>query len=151
MSSTAHLVYVSLSRLTQSCCICRHRGTLFSMERLKDYKSIGAVLTYIVIAQFGVFSSKTIAAPTQDVGMGFFLAFMVAAFIFIHQSYNDYKKGIEHFAVALVFGSALSVLLGHYWGNIGFDQLLSTGYFATDSLVALTSSLSVSLFMGSKG
>ncbi len=126
-------------------------SSIFSIDKLKDDKNIGAVLTYLVIAQFGVFSSKTISAPTEIVGMGFFAIFLVAALLFIHQSYHDYKRGIQHFLVALVFGGALSVLLGHFWGNIDIDQLLSMGYFATDSLVALTTSLSVSLFMGSKG
>jgi len=128
-----------------------HTPKMFSMDSLKDDKNLGAVLTYLVIAQFGVFSSKTIAAPNETVGMGFFGVFLVAAFIFIHQSYRDYKRGLVHFAIALVLGGGLSLLLGHFWGNIPQEILLSPAYFSTDSLVALVTGLSVSLFMGSKG
>ncbi len=126
-------------------------GGMFSINTLKDDKSLGAVLTYMVIAEFGVFSSKTIPAPTAGVGLGFFLVFMLAAFIFIRQSYREYRKGLSHFAVALAFGGALSIVLGHFWGDYPLGHLLSLGYFATDSLVALVTGLSLSLFMGSRG
>jgi hypothetical protein len=126
-------------------------GGIFSLDTLKDDKSIGAVLTYMVIAEFGVFSSKTIPAPTANVGLGFFIVFLLAAFIFIRQSYQEYRKGLSHFAIALVFGGVLSIILGHFWGNYSLEQLLSIGYFATDSLVAIVTGLSLSLFMSNKG
>ncbi len=109
------------------------------------------MLTYIVIAEFGVFSSKTIPAPTENIGFGFFIIFMMAAFLFIKQSYREYRRGITHFAAATAFGSALSIILGHFWGNYPLEQLLSLSYFATDSLVALVTGLSLSLFMSNKG
>ncbi len=123
---------------------------LFSLNNIKNDKALGAVLTYLVIAEFGVFSSKTISAPTADVGMGFFLTFLVAATIFVYQSYKDYITGLKHLAIAVIVGVVLSILLGHYWGNYPLESLLSKEYFASDSLVALVTGLSVSLFMGSK-
>jgi ABC-type multidrug transport system fused ATPase/permease subunit len=123
---------------------------VFSVNTIKNDKSLGAVLTYLVIAEFGVFSSKTIAAPTEAVGVGFFAAFLVAAVLFIRQSYNDFNKGVRHLGVAVLLGGILSILLGHYWGNHPMSTLLGAGYFATDSLVALVTGLSLSLFMGSK-
>ena len=124
---------------------------LFSMQSLKDDRTMGAVLAYLVVAQFGVFSSKTIAAPNEVVGLGFFLVFMIAAVFFVYQSYKDPGKGFRHFAVACGVGLVLSVLLGHFWGNYSLTQLLSLGYFASDSLVAFVTGIALSLFMGSKG
>lgn len=124
---------------------------MLSMEKLKNDKSIGAVLTYLIIAEFGVFSSKTISAPNAEVGMWFFIVFMVAALIFIHQSYKNYIRGISHLIISLIVGGSLSILLGHFWGDIPMETLLSLEFFKTDSLVALVTGLSVSLFMSSKG
>jgi hypothetical protein len=122
-----------------------------NLDMLTDDKSIGAVIVYLVIAQFGVFSSKTIAASTTQVGLGFFIIFIIAALLFVRQSYKDYKRGLRHLAIAFVFGWALSVILGHFWGGYPLDQLLSFRYFTSDSLVALITGLSLSLFMGSRG
>jgi hypothetical protein len=44
------------------------------LNNLKIDKSLGAVLAYLVIAQFGVFSSMTIPAPSFFVGFAFFAA-----------------------------------------------------------------------------
>ncbi|MFH1834727.1 MAG: hypothetical protein ABH851_00905 [Methanobacteriota archaeon] len=118
---------------------------------LRDDRRLETVLTYLIIAEFGVFSSKTIAAPSETVGLGFFTAFMIAALLFIHQSYTHYGRGLKHLAAAIIVGGTLSILLGHYWSGIPLTNLLSPNYFSTDSLVALVTGLSVSLFMGSKG
>ncbi|HHQ45354.1 MAG TPA: hypothetical protein ENN13_04375 [Candidatus Altiarchaeales archaeon] len=123
---------------------------VLSVSKLKDEKNLGAVLTYLVIAEFGVFSSKTISAPNVSVGMGFFIVFMIAGLAFIHQSYRNYITGLRHLAVALVAGGILSIILGHFWAGFPLETLLSYGYFATDSLVALVTGIAVSLFMGSK-
>ncbi len=118
---------------------------------LRDDRRLETVLTYLIIAEFGVFSSKTIAAPSATVGLGFFTVFMIAALLFIHQSYTHYGRGLKHLAAAIIVGGTLSILLGHYWSGIPLTNLLSPRYFSTDSLVALVTGLSVSLFMGSKG
>ena len=59
--------------------------------------------------------------------------------------------GIRHLAIALVFGAALSVFLGNIWTSVPLVELLSIAYFKSNALVALTTGLAVSLFMGSKG
>ena len=79
-----------------------------SLESLKSDKNIGAVIAYIIIAEFGVFSSKTIAAPTIEAGLLFFLGFLLASFVFIRLTYHDYLKGLRHLAAALVIGGALA-------------------------------------------
>jgi hypothetical protein len=124
---------------------------LLSLQSLKSDRNLGAVLSYVVVAEFGVFSSKTISAPTEIVGIGFFTAFMIAALFFIRQSYQNYKRGLLHLTIACIVGGTLSILLGHFWGNYPLNQLLSLGYFKTDSLVAFITGIAVSLFMGSKG
>lgn len=123
---------------------------MFKLTNLRNDKTLGVVLTYLIIAQFGVFSSKTISAPNETIGLYFFILFISAALLFIRQSYSDYVRGLRHFIVALLMGTTLSIVLGHYWGGYPRDIMLSLKYFGTDSLVALVTSLSVSLFMSSK-
>ena len=120
-----------------------------SLESLKSDKHIGAVIAYIIIAEFGVFSSKTIAAPTLEAGLMFFVVFLLVSVVFIRMTYHDYWRGLRHLAAALVIGGGLSLLLGYFWGGIPLDQLLSLSYFTTDALVALITGLALSLFMGS--
>jgi hypothetical protein len=119
-------------------------------KSLQD-RSLLAVLSYIIVAEFGVFSSVTIAAPNSTVGFGFFVAFMLAAFIFIRATYYSYAVGLGHLAVGAIFGIVLSIGLGHLWVGTPLELLLSLEYFATNSLVAFITGLAVSLFMGSKG
>jgi hypothetical protein len=122
-----------------------------SLGAIREDKRIGIVIAYIVIAEFGVFSSKTIAAPTVQAGLLFFIGFMLASIVFVRLTYHDYWKGLRHLGAALVIGGILSLVLGFFWGNIPLDQLLSLRYFATDSLVALVTGLALSLFMGGGG
>lgn len=122
-----------------------------SLGAIRDDKRIGIVIAYIVIAEFGVFSSKTIAAPTIQAGLLFFVGFMLASIVFVRLTYRDYWKGLRHLGAALVIGGILSLVLGFFWGNIPLDHLLSIQYFATDSLVALVTGLALSLFMGGGG
>lgn len=120
-----------------------------SFHALKNDKRIGAVIAYIIIAEFGVFSSKTIAAPTIQAGLIFFVAFLLASTIFIRLTYQNYWRGIRHLVAALLIGGVLSIILGFFWGGIPLMQLLSPSYFSTDALVALITGLALSLFMGS--
>jgi hypothetical protein len=123
---------------------------LLSMDTLKNDRSLGAVLAYLVVAEFGVFSSKTISAPNVSIGLLFFTAFMAAAFFFIRQSYRDFRRGLHHLTVAFIVGGALSILLGNLWGGLSLGVLLSPAYFTSDSMVALVTGIALSLFMGSK-
>jgi len=114
-------------------------------------RSLLAVLSYMVVAEFGVFSGVTVSAPNETVGLIFLGLFLVAALIFIKSTYHNYLTGVKHLFVALAFGAGLSILLGHIWVSIPLEELLSLAYFKTNSLVALVTGLAVSLFLGAKG
>jgi len=124
---------------------------IISMSALKEDRRLGVVIAYLVVAEFGVISSKTVAAPNVNVGVLFFAAFMIAALFFIYQSYRDFKTGIRHLLVALFVGGILSIVLGYFWGGYPLNELLSEMYFVSDSLVAFVTGIAVSLFMGSRG
>ncbi len=64
---------------------------IISMKSLKDDKKLGVVIAYLVVAEFGVISSKTVSAPNVTVGILFLVVFMLAALFFIYQSYSDYN------------------------------------------------------------
>lgn len=119
-------------------------------ESIQDDRSLLAVLSYSIIAQFGVFSGVTLSAPTVEVGMIFFAVFFVGAFIFIKTSYHSYSRGVMHLIFAFGFGVILSVLLGHFWATIPLEEMLSINYFTSPSLVALVTGIAVSLLLGSK-
>lgn len=123
----------------------------FSLSAVTDDKSLLSVLTFLVVAEFGVFSSKTIAAPNIKIGLGLFVVFLIASFIFIKQSYKEYGKGLLHLIITLIIGIVLSIILGHFWANIPLGDLFSLNYFKTESLVALISGMALSLFVGSRG
>jgi len=120
-------------------------------DQLKTDKSLLAVLSYVIIAEFGIFSSPTVGAPNIAVGIMFLVTFMVGAIVFIKTSYKDYFKGVRHLIAASMFGFVLSILLGHYWAGIELAQLLSLNYFVTNSLVAFVTGIAVSLLMGTRG
>lgn len=122
-----------------------------SINNLKSDKSLGTVLAYLVIAQFGVYSSVTLPAPSLQVGLAFFGLFVIAGLFFIHYTYNNYRTGIRHLVGAIIVGTVVAVVLGHFWGNIPLDQLLSPAFFQSSALVALVTGLALSLFMGGKG
>ena len=119
-------------------------------ESVKSDRSLLAVLSYAIIAQFGVFSGFTVSAPSIEVGVGFFAVFFICAFLFIKTSYHSYVRGVTHLAFASIFGFVLSIVLGHYWGTIPFETLFSAGYFTSHALVAFVTGIAVSLLMGSK-
>ncbi len=114
-------------------------------------RSLLAVLSYMVVAEFGVISGVTISAPSASIGLVFFAMFLVAALIFIKSTYHNYLTGLKHLFVALLVGSVLSVILSHVWLGVPLENLLALTYFQTNALVALVTGLAVSLFMGSKG
>tara|TARA_Y100000310_G_scaffold345859_1_gene471632 strand:- start:25849 stop:26679 length:831 start_codon:yes stop_codon:yes gene_type:complete len=120
------------------------------MNSLKDDRSLLAVLSYVIIAQFGVFSSKTISAPNPEIGMIFFGIFIVGALLFIKTTYHNYLKGITHLVAASIFGILFSILLGVFWVELPLETLLSTTYFETDAMVAFVTGIAVSLLMGTR-
>ncbi len=114
-------------------------------------RSLLAVLSYMVVAEFGVISGVTISAPNESVGLIFFAMFLVAALVFIKSTYHKYLTGLKHLFVALFIGVVLSVILSNVWLAVPLELLISPAYFKTNALVALVTGLAVSLFMGSKG
>jgi hypothetical protein len=126
------------------------RETL-SINTLKNDKSLGTVLAYLVIAQFGVYSSVTLPAPSLEVGLAFFALFIIAGLFFIHYTYNNYRTGLLHLVSAIIVGMVVAIVLGHFWGNIPLDQLISLEFFQSSALVALVTGLAISLFMGGRG
>lgn len=118
--------------------------------QLRNDRSLLAVLSYVIIAEFGIFSSKTFPAPNPQTGFAFFLVFFVGAFIFIKTSYRSYVRGVAHLLVAFIFAVILSIFLGHFWALIPLEILLSFNYFGTTALVAVVTAIAVSLLMGSR-
>jgi hypothetical protein len=123
----------------------------YRLKYLTRENSLGMVILYLVIAEFGIFSSRTIAAATAGAGLSFFLLFLLAALIFIRLRYADYRTGIRHLIVVCTLGFLLSLILGHFWGGIPGETLLSMDYFRSEALVALITGISLSLFMTNKG
>jgi len=113
-------------------------------------KNIFTIIVYLVIAEFGIFSSPTKSAPTAEIGVTFFIIFITATIFFIRKIYKDFKTGLTQFGIAFLVGYTLSVLLGYFWNNNELSTLLSIQYFATPSLVALITGMAVSLFMSSR-
>jgi hypothetical protein len=122
-----------------------------SFDNIKQDRSLGTVIAYLIVAQFGVFSSASIPAPSFQVGLAFFILFILAGLIFIHFTYNNYVTGLRHLFIGLVVGGIVALLLGYFWGNIPLSVLLSPAFFQTNALVALVTGLALSLFIGGKG
>ena len=113
-------------------------------------RSILTVFTYIVVSEFGVFSSVTVAAPNVMAGVLLFIGFIIGAFVFIRKSYHSYLVGVSQLFIGVIFALLLSIILGNFWGTIPLETLLSIEYFKTPALVATVTGMAVSLFMGSK-
>ncbi|KQC05229.1 MAG: hypothetical protein APR53_08520 [Methanoculleus sp. SDB] len=123
----------------------------YRLKYLTRENSLGMVILYLVIAEFGIFSSRTIAAATAEAGLSFFLIFILAALIFIRIRYADYRTGVRHLAIVCILGFIFSLILGHFWGGIPGETLLSMDYFRSEALVALITGMSLSLFLTNKG
>lgn len=128
-----------------------HQQSIIPFLNTNKDNSVGMVIIYLIIAEFGIFSSKTIAAASAESGFYFFVIFMAAAFIFIKLTYHNYLRGLRHFALVTILGFGLSIILGHFWGGISIETLISMQYFSSDALVALITGISLSLFMSNKG
>lgn len=124
-------------------------GLLGVLKGARKDKSLLAVVSYAIIAEFGVFSSVTLAAPSVQVGMAFVGVFFLAAFAFLRNSYDDYLKGVRHLLILGALCLALSILLGHYWALIPIEELLSMNYFTSSAAVATVTGIAVALFMTS--
>ncbi len=123
---------------------------MFGWSALTGEKSLLSVLAFVVVAQFGVFSSLTVTAPNVRTGVMLLGFFLVAAFLFIRQGYRNYRTGVMHLGFTLLVGFLLSVALGTAWKEIPVGELLSLAYFRSESLIALISGMALSLFAGSR-
>ncbi|MCD6414798.1 MAG: hypothetical protein J7L23_04205 [Candidatus Diapherotrites archaeon] len=124
---------------------------MLSLHGIKKGKhTLTTMLTYILIAEFGVFSSKTVHAPTPDVGLAFFIVFFIGVTIYIFRTYSNPVESLKLIFIAVVIGFVLSFILGSFWGQIGWDVLFSYSYFGTDALVAFLTGIALSLFMAGK-
>ncbi|MBN2421777.1 hypothetical protein JXB41_01005 [Candidatus Woesearchaeota archaeon] len=126
-------------------------GQIFSKDSLKSDKSLITVLIYLLVAEFGVFSSPTLSAPNIKVGVLLFLIFVVGIVLFVKKAYHDAKIGFTYLGATFVVGLFFAFILGFIWGNIPLTKLISLDFFQSDSLIALITGMSVSLFAGSKG
>ena len=124
---------------------------MFSKEALHNEKSLLSVLVYLIVAQFGVFSSPTLSAPNVQVGMIFFTIFIIGITIFMKSSYKNLQTAVTYFGVTFLVGLLLSFALGILWGKNTLPELLSANFFTSDSLVAMITGMGFSLFAGSKG
>jgi hypothetical protein len=92
-------------------------------ETLKKMNVLGAtkeqnlmtVSVLILVAQFGVFTSRTVSAPNATIGMTLFAIFVVAATVFVMTAYKDKMKGVVHFVYATIFALILAGVLLVYW------------------------------------
>jgi len=109
-----------------------------------------AVFAYVIIGEFGVFSSRTIPAPNSKVGALVFIIFILATFLVVRTTYNNPRRGMRQLMAAILFAAALSLFFGHYWGGYPLSQLLSQKYFETDCLIAFITGVALSMILGSK-
>jgi hypothetical protein len=122
----------------------------FSLQTLKQDKNLLSVLVYLIIGQFGIFSSPTVAPPSPELGLVFFGLFLLGALLFVKQTYKNFRRGLFHLIMALIFGIILSLILGYFWSGIPLVTLFSLQYFGTSCVVAVITGMAVSLIMSGK-
>ena len=122
----------------------------FSLQFTKHDNNLLSILVYLIIGQFGIFSSPTIAPPNPSLGLVLFGLFILGAIFFVRQTYKHFNRGLAHLVIALVIGFLLSLLLGYFWASIPIGTLFSYQYFGTNCVVALITGMAVSLIMGKK-
>jgi len=120
-------------------------------ETVAEQGAILTTLTYIVIAEFGVFSSGALGAPTVEIGLIVFALFSIGVVAYTLKTFTDRKDGLKTLGTAFAFAFVLSIVLGHFWAGHPLGELLSTAYFTMDSLVAFISGIGLSIFLGGKG
>ena len=117
-------------------------------------QSLLTVMVLILVAEFGVFTSRTIAAPNATVGMFLFGGFALAAVVYVKTSYAKYWTGVQHFVFATVFAIALSVVMLVYWqGEFCTNAATSLDDCSPDQVAALSwrRALTPSFYFSSDG
>jgi len=141
---------ITAAQARQAAPVSRQAPATAGFFALFHDRGLLAVLSYVVVVEFGVISGIAISMPSIDIGLIFFALFLVAALVFIKSTYYSSLKGIKHFLVALAAGGVLSIALSNVWLSIPLETLLSPQYFQTSALVALVAGIGVSLFVGSR-
>jgi hypothetical protein len=117
----------------------------------KGRHTLTTMLTYILIAEFGVFSSVTVSAPSVQVGVGLFIAFFVGVSVYIFRTYSKPMESLKMLLVASICGFLLSLVLGVVWDpELTWQIVLSEKYFTEPTLVAFLTGIALSLFMAGK-
>ncbi len=120
-----------------------------NFKELASDQSIGKRIIYLVISEFGVFSSKTISAPNPKVGIAIFLIFVFGATAYIMTMKNKYKE-MKFFIITLAFGIFVAVTLSLTWSSMPLKEIMSINFFDSDALVAVITGTAISLYMGGK-
>lgn len=141
---------ITAAQAQQAAPVSKQAPALAGFFALFHDRGILAVLSYVVVVEFGIISGIAISVPSVGIGLVFFALFLVAALVFIKSTYHSPLMGIKHLLVALAVGGVLSIALSNVWLSIPLETILSLQYFQTSALVALMAGLAVSLFIGSK-
>lgn len=134
----------------QAAPVSRQAPALTGFFALFNDRGLLAVLSYVIVVEFGVISGLAVSAPSIGIGLIFFALFLVAALVFIKSAYHRALTGIKRFLIALAVGGALSIALSNIWLSVPIETLLSPQFFQTSALAALVAGIAVSLFTGSK-
>ncbi len=122
-------------------------GDIVNPGRAVRDNRVWSLLLYLLITEFGVFSSKTITAPSEYSGLLVFVTFVFLTMVFVFQFYERTAEGLAYLFIAYAVGGICSIVLGIVWGGYSLSELLSLKYFKSDAMVALMSGVAVSLFM----
>ncbi len=118
-------------------------------SQFTEGNSIGKRIVYLIISEFGVFSSKTISAPNPTVGAAIFFIFVFGALIYI-MSLKERTKETERFLITLVAGITIAIILAVSWSSMPLIDVLSLKFFSSDALVAVVTGTAISMYMGGK-
>lgn len=119
-------------------------------EFLKNDPALRIALIYLLVTQFGIFSSKTTPAPSAEVGFGIWIVFVLGACFVSLQLYRDERIALRNLALMACLATVLAYALGIFWNGVEPAILFSFDFFRTDALVAWISSVGVGLYMGSR-
>ena len=118
-------------------------------------QNIFAVIAFMFIAEFGVFSSVTITAQSAPIGLGFFVLFHIAAVLYIWTSYQEPKRGLRHYLVVAIASVGVALLLYYTWTPsdevVSITALFPWNFFTEPTMVASVTGVAFSLIISGKG
>lgn len=123
---------------------------LLKFDSIKSDNSIGKRLAYLIISEFGVFSSKTISAPNPKVGMAIFFIFLFGIIFYIFTMHTNKTKEMQYFLITLITSMIVASVLAITWSLYPPSEIFSLKFFSTDALVAVITGTSISMYMGGK-